>query len=618
MADARLKIVIDALNNAGKDLNELQKQLGGIEAPTKKASLSLTDLKSGIDMAMGAARTFAAVAKQAFDLSKEGAAVIQTTESFKQMGLSLADLREASGGTIDDMTLMSSAMALLAGASDTLSPALEGSLDELMQIARAASKLNPALGDSAHMFESLALGIKRGSPMILDNLGLTISVAQANEKYAESLGKSVEQLTEEEKKIALLNATLEAGDTLIQQAGGSVDAYTDSWTRAEAAFKNAGDSLKANVAPSLEGTVEGVAKSVTAFSQLVAIVKTARDEYGFLRGSWEAFWSVLGADTDMMDKAAQGHRELVEAIKDESQSYIYLGANAQNAAEAIITNFGDIEQVGAAAKESVDLLAASIAGKLGEEIQDWKDENDELVAKGEALRAKISELEAKHYLTRDQREELAELKGSLAENQEAVRLNSDEHDDATRRILYNLTLQRLSVDGLTSAELVALADVAEGWGLIDTKTRDTIVAIDDAATAFENGKVDVENYGRTLMDAGGYASGLYDILKKIPPRIDVTVAVTTLGMERVPAAPPGGGPPVEIPGFMQAMGGYSQGGMTLVGERGPELVNMPRGAQVYTTKETVNNYTFNLTGNYHTGPTQVDDVRTLAMLYGGR
>lgn len=40
-----------------------------------------------------------------------------------------------------------------------------------------------------------------------------------------------------------------------------------------------------------------------------------------------------------------------------------------------------------------------------------------------------------------------------------------------------------------------------------------------------------------------------------------------------------------VPGF--AMGtSYAPGGLALVGERGPELVNLPRGAQVYTARET--------------------------------
>jgi len=46
------------------------------------------------------------------------------------------------------------------------------------------------------------------------------------------------------------------------------------------------------------------------------------------------------------------------------------------------------------------------------------------------------------------------------------------------------------------------------------------------------------------------------------------------------------------------MGGTSHGGMTLVGEQGPELVNLPAGAQVKTNSQTnrmmggttVNNY----------------------------
>jgi hypothetical protein len=37
-----------------------------------------------------------------------------------------------------------------------------------------------------------------------------------------------------------------------------------------------------------------------------------------------------------------------------------------------------------------------------------------------------------------------------------------------------------------------------------------------------------------------------------------------------------------------ALGGQSAGGITMVGEHGPELVNLPRGAQVTTAQETRN------------------------------
>lgn len=663
LTKAQLRVRADDLT---KQYTELNTAMGASEVPIEKASMSLTDLKSGIDMALGAARTFAAVAKQAFDLSKEGAAVIQTTESFKQMGLSLADLREASGGTIDDMTLMSSAMALLAGASDTLSPALEGSLDELMQIARAASKLNPALGDSAHMFESLALGIKRGSPMILDNLGLTISVAKANEDYAASLGKSVEQLTEEEKKIALLNATLQAGDTLIQQAGGSADAYTDSWARAEAAFKNASDSLKANVAPAMEGTVTVVAKGVTAWSQLVSIVKIARDEYGFLRGSWEAFWSVMGASTDMMTEAAVQQHALAEGTKAAAQGYSDVGVHIPPATAAIEDN----TDATAVWTERLTALAAATAEAAREaavadmEFAKWganqsfsenmlkqADSLNELRDKAEALRGKLEELAAGPQ-NKDTIAQMEGLKSDLADVEGQIESTREAMQRMSAQFVLGLIEMRISADGeISEIEARMYTAYATQMGLIDETAASMANTTMQIFADLQAGNIGEEealrrmksmtnetaqeylNLGRDgkqslseiiaegdltvkkLQEIGLSAQAAQQLLDQMEGRtieigIQWNVPPLTLPNGQVVQSPTGD--------FAYAAGGYAQGGMALVGERGPELVNMPRGAQVYTTKETVNNYTFNLTGNYHTGPTQVDDVRTLAMLYGGR
>lgn len=345
MTDREISIIIKS---------DAQKAQAGI----KNFGMSLTDLKSGIDLAMGAARTFAQVARQAFDFTKAGAAVIQTTASFKGMGLSLEALRQAAGGTIDDMSLMSSAMALLAGASDTLSPALEGSLGGLMEIARAAAKLNPTLGTAQQQFENLALGIKRGSPMILDNLGLTINLGEANADYAASIGKTVEQLTEEERKIALLHATLRAGDALIEQAGGTVESYGDAWARAEASLKNLSDTMKAMAAEDAAPTLNFLSDTTDTFSKLVQIIHYAREEYGFLGGSWQAFWSVVGADTDMMKEAALRQRALAEGAQAAAQGFSDVGASAPAATQGI-------EDAGeAAANASIAYLNA--AAGLGE------------------------------------------------------------------------------------------------------------------------------------------------------------------------------------------------------------------------------------------------------------
>ena len=77
------------------------------------------------------------------------------------------------------MKLMSATSTLLAGTSGDLATALGNATPQLLEIAKAANKLNPSLGDTAFLYESIATGVKRASPMILDNLGLTIKIGNS-------------------------------------------------------------------------------------------------------------------------------------------------------------------------------------------------------------------------------------------------------------------------------------------------------------------------------------------------------------------------------------------------------------------------------------------------------
>jgi methyl-accepting chemotaxis protein len=147
--------------------------------------------------------------------AKQGAAINQTRESFDRLNESvfkmpslLDQMRESVRGTISDTELMQGLLKLTAGATEDMAQRFANAAPQLLEIAKASNKLNPALGDTAFLYDSIATGIKRASPLILDNLGIVVKVGEANEKYAESLGKSVEELSAEEKQIALLNATL--------------------------------------------------------------------------------------------------------------------------------------------------------------------------------------------------------------------------------------------------------------------------------------------------------------------------------------------------------------------------------------------------------------------------
>ena len=250
MAD--VKVVIRTVDQGSKEVTNFGKKLEGVlDVVTKSAA---------------AAAAAGAVFKQAFDLSNEGAQISQLRDSFELMNAQvfktpdlLENMSEAVKGTIKDTDLMKSLLTLTAGAGNEAAQAYAAAAPQLLEIAKASNKLNPALGDTAFLFDSLALGIKRGSPLILDNLGLTIKIGEANETYAKQLGKSVEQLTAEEKQMALLNATLAAGDTLIAQVGGNVDSQADAWARLSVKVSEGTDSFKEFLANGLNPVVSAMA-----------------------------------------------------------------------------------------------------------------------------------------------------------------------------------------------------------------------------------------------------------------------------------------------------------------------------------------------------------------------
>jgi len=265
-----VQIILQAVDQASREIGKVSNSLTGMDKAAGKSASgvnsSLGQIVSIAGATVGAVTAIGVALQQVYDASKQGAAVNQTADSFNRLidtvGANkdlLNQLRDASKGTVDDMTLMSSTATLLAGTSDELGAALAEAAPKILELAKAANKLNPSLGDTAFLYQSLMTGIKRGSPMLIDNTGITLKLGEANEKMAQSLGKSVEELTSEEQKMAILNATLEAGGNMLRQVGGNTDSATDSFARLETASKNLGDAIKADLAPFLASAVEAIA-----------------------------------------------------------------------------------------------------------------------------------------------------------------------------------------------------------------------------------------------------------------------------------------------------------------------------------------------------------------------
>ncbi|MFH1603816.1 MAG: hypothetical protein ABIH03_07910, partial [Pseudomonadota bacterium] len=87
--------------------------------------------------------------------------------------------------------------------------------------------------NSSEAFASLVYGIQTGQPRILRTIGIMVQFEQAYKKAADTLGKTTETLTEQERVAARTNAVMEAGSRI-------TGAY-------EAAMETAGKQLQSTV-----------------------------------------------------------------------------------------------------------------------------------------------------------------------------------------------------------------------------------------------------------------------------------------------------------------------------------------------------------------------------------
>ena len=255
-----------AMNPLAKILDKLDDQFGGVG---KKVMNFADEMGFGADKvamfaeglgvsttALLAVAAAGVVAIGVFvSLGQRGAGLVGLAESFDRLNqkigvdavASLQRLREAAGGTVADFDLIRLTNLALAGSVGVFGQQFAQNLPRILEIARVQAR---ATGQSVDfLFQSLITGIKRGSPLLIDNTGLVLKISEANEAMALSLGKSVEQLTAEEKQLAVLNATLAAGQTAIDAFAGMQETSADKLARMNATITNILDTLAVGVQP---------------------------------------------------------------------------------------------------------------------------------------------------------------------------------------------------------------------------------------------------------------------------------------------------------------------------------------------------------------------------------
>ncbi len=164
----------------------------------------------------------------------------------------LAALRQASGGMITNRDLMLQFNKASALVSKDFAVGLPDAFDVL-------SKASLATGDSLDfLLQSFTLGIGRLQPLILDNLGVQVSLTEAYEAYADANGLVASELTKTEQQMALQAITIKKLNAVFGDLPGVAGSAVGQFGNLQSMMKNLKDEIGLALLPAFGDLLSGI------------------------------------------------------------------------------------------------------------------------------------------------------------------------------------------------------------------------------------------------------------------------------------------------------------------------------------------------------------------------
>lgn len=327
MAKSNLEIVITAVDKASKTIDKVSNSLVG------KLGKGVI---AGAAVGLGAAAAgMGAVGFAAVKLAKDAAPLQGVQDAFEGIteaaGTSademLAALKKSSAGMVTNRDLMTSFNKAAQLVSVDFAQKLPDAMGYLGKVAAATGQ------DMDFMMNSLVTGIGRLSPLILDNLGISVSVSGAYETWAEANGVVVSEMTKAQQQTALMSEVMvklaENTANMPDVAGSASQAFAN-WSVTMQNVKDqiglavlpAVTKMMAVLGPIFERVISNVMPKIERFaaqiSELIAVIM----EMGLLSSETEeVLTDMFGADT------AATIMDIVEAISNFATSFGELMTN---------------------------------------------------------------------------------------------------------------------------------------------------------------------------------------------------------------------------------------------------------------------------------------------------
>lgn len=254
-----------SLVNLNITVDQTGKSLKKTSEETKKAKLSWADFATGVNQAWEALGKGKQLLAEGWDVAFQGAKLQEARQSFddytRSIGQNAEDilgkLRKASGGTISDMGLITTASKAMSLGVTTDS----GKMANLLEIARNKARLFGI--DTSQAFEDIVTGLGRNSPLILDNLGIKIPAG---------FEEMTDGMSDADKTAKLLELTLIEGNKQLKEMGGLSNNSADEMRAFSAEVAN----LKGEFGILLSEGLLPVAKEIRA---LLPDIKAAIEQF---------------------------------------------------------------------------------------------------------------------------------------------------------------------------------------------------------------------------------------------------------------------------------------------------------------------------------------------------
>ena len=232
-ATSTLSIVV------GANVKEAEENLGKLSGAFQSMGKAAAGLAVGAVAGVGALA--AGIGKLAMDASK----VVQVKEGFssfaESVGVDAAQamdrMREATKGLVTDSDLMQTANKALAGSTDAVKNAYFEALPGIQEFALRMSQVQGIPLDIT--LEKFITGLKRMSPMLIDDTGLTLKLSEVTDKAAQMFGMAAGKVIDNSE--AMAQAKIKIGDLqqqiqLAQMRMGEFTDKTKASARAAAEF----------------------------------------------------------------------------------------------------------------------------------------------------------------------------------------------------------------------------------------------------------------------------------------------------------------------------------------------------------------------------------------------